>query len=344
LGYRAQTEIHETPVLSLKVVNPSLPGMKISDPGEPRRWRFDDIKLHFTNMPVAVVPDILKNYFNLSVVDKTGLTNSYDFAFRFDDPTRRQMQDEATARACADRVLQELGLGLETDLEPTEILAVRPAALPAEFAERGRMFLGPRNPGAEEGAEHWYHGMSANGSLLTDNVDPAAGAGDFTMANSSTNGQSEADWRSEPFSLGPAANGAVQLRFSFAYKLPGPVKDGDNLRVQLRFFGSSTNFLDQKVFWVGSRSHDSAMTRYKTVTDDDVLAPDGSRFADVTLSANQYDDHWTSGAGRFDNIFVSIKAPPVFTFKRVGLISLVGLGVLAMPPFFLKLIRKRKAV
>ena len=149
--------------------------------------------------------------------------------------------------------------------------------------------------------------MSGDGSLTTDHDDPAAGTGDFTLENLSTNGQSHAEWRSEIFSLGPATNGAAPLGFSFAYKLPGQVKDGDNLRVQLRFFGSATNFLGQKLFQVGSRSQDSAMAGDKTITADDILAPAGSRWSDITLSANLYDDPWSSGTGRFDDIVVTIK-------------------------------------
>jgi uncharacterized protein (TIGR03435 family) len=337
LGYSAQTEIHETPVLALKVVNPGLPGLTLSDASEPRGVRFDDIKLHFANMPVAAVPEVLKRFFALSVVDKTGLTNFYDYALQFDASTRRQMHDEATACASADKVVQELGLGLEPDLEFSEVLVVKTAApAPPVFADRKRTLLGPVNPGAEEGSEYWYHDFSGNGSLSTDRADPAAGVCDFTLVNSNPNRQSHADWRSEIFSLGPATKGAVPLRFSFAYKLPGPVKDGDNLRVQLRFFDQATNFLDQKVFFVGSSTRDSAMTGYKTITADDLPVPAGSRFSDLTISANQYDDRWSSGTGRFDNLIVTIKKTPAAPFKRFGLAVLSGLAVLTLLLIFWK--------
>jgi uncharacterized protein (TIGR03435 family) len=337
LGYSVQMEIHETPVLALKIVNPGLPGMKLSDAGEPRGVRFDDIKLHFANMPVAAVPEVLKRFFALSVVDKTGLTNFYDYALRFDASTRRQMHNDATACASADKVVQELGLGLEPDLESSEVLVVK-AAVPAPpvFTDRKRTLIGPVNPGAEEGSEYWHHDVSGDGSLSTDRADPAAGTGDFTLENSNSNRQSHADWRSETFSLGPATNGTMPLRFSFAYKLPGPVKDGDNLRVQLRFFDRATNFLEQKVFWVGSSTRDSAMTGYKTITADDIPVPAGSRFADLTLGANQYDDRWSSGAGRFDNLLVTIKKTPASPFKRFGFAVLSGLAVLTLLLIFLK--------
>jgi len=319
LGFTAQTEVRETPVLVLKVVDPSLPGMKPSEPGEKQGWQYDDIKLHFTNLPAAVVPQILKRFFNLSVVDKTGLTNTYDYSIRFDAPTRSRMQDEATARATAETVVQELGLGLKPDWVSSEVLVVKTAThTPPVFTDPERTLLGPLNPGAEEGSEHWFHGTSGDGSLRTDHVDPAAGAGDFTVENANSNRQCSADWRSAAFALGPATNGALPLQFSFAYKLPGPVRDGDNLRVQLRFFGPATNFLDQKVFLVGTRTHDSAMTGYKTITADAIPVPAGAWFSDLTIGANQYDDCWSSGIGRFDNLIVTIPQTSAAPFRRLG--------------------------
>jgi len=342
LGYSAQVEVQETPVLALKVVDSGLPGLKPSEASEPRGFGFDDIKLHFTNFPAAVVPEVLKRFFDLSVVDKTGLTNFYDYALRFDASTRRQMRDEAMARASADKVLQELGLGLEPDFEVSEILVVKPAApVTPGFMDRERVLLGPLNPGAEEGSKHWYYGVSGDGSLSTDHSDPAAGNCDFALENSNSNRQSQAGWRSETFSLGPATNEAVPLRFSFAYKLPGPVKNGDNLRVQLRFFDQATNFLDQKVFFAGADTRDSAMTAYKTITADEILAPTGARFCDLTLDANQYNDRWSSGIGRFDNLMVTIKKTPIPSFKFLGLAVFWGLAAVTLLLIFLKRGRKR---
>lgn len=124
LGYVAKKETRETEVLALKVMNPALPGLAVSRPDERRNLRFDDIKLNFTNLPVEVVTEVLKRYSTLSVVDKTGLTNFYDFSLRFDTPTRRQLQNETTARAAGDKMVQELGLKLAPDTESMEVLVV----------------------------------------------------------------------------------------------------------------------------------------------------------------------------------------------------------------------------
>jgi hypothetical protein len=196
-------------------------------------------------------------------------------------------------------------------MEPREVLVVKTTSLAtAVLADKTQTFLGPLNSGAEQGIEHWYHGMEAGGTLLTDNSDPASGDNDFTVENSDSDRRAHADWRSQLFSLGPAANGARPLSFSFDYKLPDPVKEGDNVHVQLRFYDQATNFINQKDFFLGSSSHDSAMTSYKTVVTENIIAPPKAQLSDVTMTANFYEqDRWSSGIGRFDNVIVAIPAP-----------------------------------
>ena len=209
-----------------------------------------------------------------------------------------------------------------------------PAA--AAPADKTQALLGPLNPGAEIGSENWFHGMSGAASLFNDSTEPAAGVNDFTLANTAVGRENHADWRSKIFPLGLAANGGKPLTFSFAYKLPDTVKDGDNLRVQFRFYDKATNFLDQKEFWVGSQSHDSAMTSYKTITTSGILAPAGAQMSDVTMSANYYDgDNWSSGAGRFDSIFVTTLRPFAWFKAVAGVAVLSGLaGLTALAIFF----------
>lgn len=305
LGCRAYVELTETEVLALKILNPGLPGLKLSEPGADRGVGNDNAKYYLTNMPVEVVNQWLKGLFNITAVDKTGLTNFYNYTLPISVKASRQMSDEAL-RANANESIKDLGLGLEPDTAVQEVLVVKTGPPPAPVLPgKNQTLLGPLNPGAEEGSEHWHHDMDGEGVLLNDGTDAAAGESDFTVENTSTNQHDHAEWRCETFSLGPATNGARPVSFSFDYKLPGPVKDGDNIRVQLRFFDQNTNFIDQKVFWLGANSHDSAMTSYKTVTTDNIQPPAGARLCDVTLSANLYDDKWSSGVGRFDNILVT---------------------------------------
>ena len=310
LGCQAHVEMREAEVFALKVVDPALPGLTVSDASAHQGWHYDGANIHFTNMPIAVVGEVISDVLNLKVVDKTGLTKSYDYSFPIPQTTQLLLQDTAKVHATAENMIENLGLGLESEMDPIEVLVAKmtpPAGLVP--ADKQHVLLGPLNPGAEEGSEHWYHGINGNGVLLTDNTDPASGENDFTVENTSTNGHNYAEWRCETFSLGPATNGAHPVTFSFDYKLPGPVNDGDNVRVQLRFFDQNKDFIDQKIFWLGSSSHDSAMTSYKTVTTENIQPPAGARLCDVTLSANLYDDKWSSGTGRFDNILVTTAYP-----------------------------------
>ncbi len=311
LGLRAQKEMREAEVLALKVVNPALPGLKVSDDGENTRAGFDGVTVHFVKAPAERVVQVLSQFYGLSVANKTGLTNSYDYSLVLPVSAQARLRDEAAKRASAEAMIKDLGLGLEPDLEPGEVLVVKTkAAVAPVLPDKKWRLLGPLNPGAEEGCEHWYHGMDGKGELLTDNSDPASGENDFTIENSGTDRRDHAEWRCETFSLGAGTNGSRPIRFSFDYKLPGRVKDGDNLRVQLRFYDQNKNFMEQKEFWVGTSSHDSGMSSYKTITNEDILPPAGARAADVTMTANLYEgDRWSSGTARFDNVFVTIQSP-----------------------------------
>jgi len=268
----------------------------------------DATRIKFIHMPASAIAALLNQFYDLSVVDKTGLTDSYDYSLPIAIVTPRSARDKTTLRTEANSMIKELGLALVPEMQPREVLVVKTSATAkAVSADKNQNLIGPMNPGAEDGSEHWYHGMDGEGVLLTDDTDPATGDNDFTLENSSTDRHDHADWRSETFSVGAATNGARSLRFSFDYKLPDTVKDGDNLRVQLRFYDKATNIIGQKDFWVGSKTHDSAMVNYKTISTDDIVPPPGSWLADIVVSANLYaEDRWSSGTGRFDNVLVTI--------------------------------------
>ncbi len=193
--------------------------------------------------------------------------------------------------------------------------------LPVMAAARP-VFIGPGNPGAENGPHEWWWGASGGSFLSIDDTDPASGTNDFTLGNSTVEGTNSADWRAVIFPLGPAAAGADPIIFSFAYKLMDEVKPGDNIRVQLRFFDKTTNFVGQKEFWLGSKSGDSAMTGYKTVIARGIHAPPRAQVADVRVSVNLYGDRWSSGTGRFDDFSVTT----VPGWRWVKLLVITGLG------------------
>jgi hypothetical protein len=195
-----------------------------------------------------------------------------------------------------------------------------------------KMMIGPANPGAEANFDGWWVGSGggAQSFLAVDHTDPASGDSDFTLGNTNLDGNNFAEWRTFVFPLGPAANGSEPIAFSFAYKLPEEVTDGDNVLVQLRFYGHATNFLGGKSIWLGSRSGDSAMTRYKTLTVAGIHAPPRAEMADITASINLYGDHWSSGTGQFDD-FAVLAAPHSLLFKAgVATTALIGICALIM--------------
>ena len=150
-----------------------------------------------------------------------------------------------------------------------------------------------------------------------------------------------ADWRCLPFSLGPAAGGARPITFSFAYKLSDPVAAGNNIHVQLRFFDSTgTNFIGERVIPVGARTSDSAMTDYRTLVINGILAPHKARTADIWVDANIFEP-WVSGTAHFDDFSVTT-LPRSLRFKMmVGVAVLLGICILTL--LLVQLWRRRNA-
>jgi serine/threonine protein kinase len=200
------------------------------------------------------------------------------------------------------------------------------------FLFKPSIMIGPANPGAEDSSDGWWVGASggARSFFTIDHTDPGSGDYDFTLGNTNLEGDNTAEWRSVIFPLGPAATGARPITFSFAYKLPDEVNAGDNVLVQLRFFDHGTNYLNRKIFRLGSGSRDSAMTRYKTMTVDGILAPRRAEVADVTTSINDYGEHWSSGIGRVDSFSVRVAPHSALCKAGVFAVAMIGICVLIM--------------
>jgi len=206
------------------------------------------------------------------------------------------------------------------------------AASAIHFLFQRQMRIGPANPGAENGEDNWWVGANGGARVFfgIDHTDPASGDYDFTIGNTNLDGGNGAEWRSVHFPLGPAATGAEPVTFSFAYKLPDEVTDGDNILVQLRFFDHATNYLSGKNFWLGTRSRDSAMTRYKTITVAGLRAPPRAEVADITASINSYHERWSSGIGRFDDFAVTTPRHSWLFRTGVAGADLIGIGALIL--------------
>jgi hypothetical protein len=58
------------------------------------------------------------------------------------------------------------------------------------------------------------------------------------------------------------------------------------------------------IFQIGSNTHDSSMTQYKTFSRKNIFAPPGAQKADVWVTAN-IGGLWTSGTGQFDDFSIT---------------------------------------
>lgn len=215
-----------------------------------------------------------------------------------------------------------------------------------------QILIGPPDGGSEQGGQ-WYFGTNDAAYLFVDTADPNHGASDFTLGNKTVGETNRADWRSQLFSLGPAAGGAEPMTFSFAYKFPGKVNAGDNIAVFFRFFDESgTNFLGQHYIPLGSSSGDSEMTSYKTATFTALRAvknatgirlPKGARAmtSDIWVTCNIFSP-WTSGDAHFDDFSVTTLPSPSW-ISRHWLISLTALLIIVvLPTLTIWAIRKRR--
>jgi hypothetical protein len=216
-----------------------------------------------------------------------------------------------------------------------KVVEEAPLLPPPEMADPHWVYLGPVNPGAERGWSGWYNGTLGGGSVAIGTNDPATGLNCFEIGiSNAVPGQTHhADIRSEMFSLGKGGKARGPLTFSFAYKLPTKVKPGDNIEVNLRFFGQGeASFLGQKTILLGSDSGDSEMTHYKTMNLRHVLAPSGAVKGDVWIVAN-IGGPWTSGTAEFDDFSVTALAANPWGAWLVGggmVAALIGLLIATM--------------
>ena len=237
-------------------------------------------------------------------------------------------------------------------LQAVCIIAIMSVSAFSAASAPKQILLGPPDGGAESG-DQWYSGSIGAAYLSVNNTDPNAGNNDFLLGNKTAGETNHADWRSQLFSLGPAAGGAKPMMLSFAYKFSGKVNRGDNIAVFFRFFDETgTNFLGQHYIPLGSSSGDSEMKEYKTMTLPDLRAvknatgirfPKGARTvtADIWVTCNIFGP-WTSGDARFDDFSVTTPPAPAWVSRhwRISLTTLVI--ILMLPPLTIWAIRKRR--
>jgi uncharacterized protein (TIGR03435 family) len=126
-GYTADKENHETEVLALKVEKPALPGLTVSVAGEKEDANLKNGRLYITHMQLKELTRGFEQILKAPVVDKTGLTNYYDFSLAWNTQFLRRLSDESTARPAVDKLLDDWGLGLEPETAALEMLVVKKA-------------------------------------------------------------------------------------------------------------------------------------------------------------------------------------------------------------------------
>ena len=127
LGYVAHTETRDTDALALMVADARLPGLTVSGPDERQTVAFKDGQLHFTHARLGGITGFAQQFLKVPLVDRTDLTNYYDFAVAWDQRTWQQLENEATARDGLDKIFGRLGLRLQPDTAPVEMLVVEKA-------------------------------------------------------------------------------------------------------------------------------------------------------------------------------------------------------------------------
>lgn len=124
LGLVAQKETRQTTVMAIRIVDPNLPNLEISDPTENEGATYSKGQLHFKHLHIDDLTDEFERVINVPVVDQTGLTNAYDFSVPWDRQTEVRFMLEATARATIDKMLNKIGLALQSVNAPVEVLVV----------------------------------------------------------------------------------------------------------------------------------------------------------------------------------------------------------------------------
>ncbi len=192
-------------------------------------------------------------------------------------------------------------------------------------ALRAELFLGPANSTIEFVGD-WFSG-AASPSFVEISPDDGyvEGTGKIILGAPEIGGN--ADFRSQAFSLGPAAAGEQPLTIEFQVKFLEEVQEGHNVLAQFRFFD---DFEDQGGNWVGEVNIDipgnpedtgidpTLVGEWQTYTLTDIQAPEEAQVADIRTSVNIFTD-WGSGETNWDNFAVRTPVPPLETPVAVTL-------------------------
>ena len=120
-GLIGRLETRETDVLLLTTKNPGAGSLRPSTarPGESSS-RSQTGQLVFVNQPLRTLAGLLENYFQIPVINQTGLTGNFDINLKWNEPDWRHHNPDALKEA----LIEQLGLELAPSREPIEMLVV----------------------------------------------------------------------------------------------------------------------------------------------------------------------------------------------------------------------------
>lgn len=125
LGLVGQSEMRDTPVLAIEVMDPSLGNLSVSDPSEKFGMALRKGKIYFRHAHIQGLIQPFEREMDMPLVDETGLTNAYNFSVPWNGEMRSQFMLEASSRGVIEKMLNAIGLTLRATNAPVQMLVVK---------------------------------------------------------------------------------------------------------------------------------------------------------------------------------------------------------------------------
>ena len=114
-------EVPDKNVLLLTLKTPNAPGLKSPSMNYPASRKVVPGEFYGADTPISYLAHpLLEFYFKMPVIDKTGLTNRYDFILKWNEPNPKQHNFDGLKQALTD----QLGLELVSTNMPIKMLVV----------------------------------------------------------------------------------------------------------------------------------------------------------------------------------------------------------------------------
>jgi hypothetical protein len=198
-----------------------------------------------------------------------------------------------------------------SSLGPRVLLATVAALATALSACATPTFLGPLNPGFENGGADWNSGASGSSAVnFVGFSNPGTNGPSSPGTNcvmQASDGSGNADLRANYFSLGASTQGSNAVSLDFDYNILNSINFGDQIRVGVRFEDANGNFLSEHNFHLGTPNNDVGGTGWHhfhgVAADPNLTAVN----MDVRITMNIFgDDTWGSGPVLYDNFVVGV--------------------------------------